>query len=337
MSRPLDLFVPSRTLNTTANQPWRSPDGNLVTKRGPSGHPARPSRKRRSVWGILRSLVVLTTIAAGGALLAFPKIRAAAAAAWPAATPAQTFMSPRVLVLVMGADRDYGSHGERVDSSGRSDTMMLADLDLDGGKAHLISIPRDTEAEIPGRGLHKINAAYAYGGSDLSRRTVEHLIGVKVDHVVAVNLDAFREAVDAIGGVDVTVDKPLQYTDHWANLQIDIPAGANHLDGEHAMQFVRFRHDAMADIGRVKRQQEFMRALRDAMRKPSAIAAWPGVVRAVASNTETDLTPAQMIALGRFAKSLPDGALTTETLPGAFHRSGWRPDKDAMKRLAARP
>jgi LCP family protein required for cell wall assembly len=275
-------------------------------------------------------------VATCGALLAFPDIRAAAAAAWPAATPAQTFGSPRVLLLVMGSDRDYGTNGQRIDAPGRSDTMMLADLDLDGGKAHLISIPRDTEAEIPGRGMHKINAAYAFGGVDLSRRTVENLIGAKVDHTVAVNLDAFRDAVDALGGVDVTVEKPLRYTDHWANLEINIPAGPNHLDGEHAMQFVRFRHDAMADIGRVKRQQDFMRALREAMQKPSAIAQWPGVVRAVASHTETDLTPAQMIALGRFAKSLPKGSLVTETLPGAFHRSGWRPDKVAMKRLAFR-
>ena len=337
MSRPLELFVPSRTLNATATPPWRTPQGDLSKKRRPTGRSIRPSRKRRSAWGILRTLGIVTMVATGGALLAFPKIRAAAAAAWPAATPAQIFGSPRVLVLVMGADRDYGLRGERVDSPGRSDTMMLADLNLEGRTAHLISIPRDTEAQIPGRGLHKINAAYAYGGADLSRRTVENLIGVKIDHTVAVNLDAFREAVDAMGGVDVIVDKPLKYTDHWANLQIDIPAGLNHLDGEHAMQFVRFRHDALADIGRVKRQQDFMRALREAMKKPSAIAAWPGVMRAVASHTETDLTPAQMIALGRFAKSLPEGALTTETLPGAFHRSGWRPDKEAMKHLALRP
>ena len=337
MSPPLDLFVPSRTLNTTASQPWRTPHGDLVTKRRPAGRLASPVRKRRSAWCIFRSLALFTMVTTGATLLAFPKIRAAAAAAWPAATPAQTFGSSRILVLVMGADRDYGTKGERVDSAGRSDTMILADLDLKGGKAHLISIPRDTEAEIPGRGPHKINAAYAYGGADLSRRTVENLIGVKVDHTVAVDLDAFREAVDAIGGVDVNVDKPLKYTDHWANLRIDIPAGPNHLDGEHAMQFVRFRHDAMADIGRVKRQQDFMRALRQAMKKPSAITAWPGVVQAVASHTETDLTPAQMIALGRFTKSLPEGALTTETLPGAFHRSGWRPDKEALKHLALRP
>jgi LCP family protein required for cell wall assembly len=281
--------------------------------------------------------VLTAAFVACAALMAFPQIRAAVAAVWPTAQPADAFGASHIRILVLGADKDYGPHGEKVASSGRSDTMMLADLDLKSNTAHLMSIPRDTEANVPDYGVRKINSAYSLGGPELSRRTVESLIGGPVDHMIAIDLDAFREAVDAVGGVDVTVDKPLKYTDHWAHLNIDIPAGPVHLDGEHAMEFVRFRHDAMADIGRVRRQQDFVRAFRDALKRPGAVGAWPGVVRAVTSHTHTDLTPAQMVALGRFAKGLPKGALSTETLPGTFHGVRWRPDKDALRRMAMRP
>jgi LCP family protein required for cell wall assembly len=337
MSRPLDLFVPSRTLCATAERPWRAPDGRLRASGRAGGPPPRPRRRRPSAWRLLRAVALIGTGCLGAALFAFPQIRAAAAAAWPGATAADAFGAQHVRILVLGADRDYGVHGERVAAGGRSDTLMLADIDLQANTAHLMSIPRDTEAEVPGHGIRKINSAYALGGPDLSRRAVENLVGSPVDHIVAVDLDAFRDAVDAVGGVDVTVEKPLQYTDKWAHLEIDLPAGPCHLDGEHAMQFVRFRHDAMADIGRVRRQQDFMRAFRTALKRPTAIAAWPGVVRAIASHTKTDLSPAQMVALGRFAKGLPEGALTTQTLPGTFHRSGWRPDRNALRRLALRP
>lgn len=331
MSRPLDLFVPSRTLNATSDRPWRSPGGDLIT----TASRPKPTAPRRGMAGrLLRSAVLL--VAAGVATLAlFPQVRAAASAAWPAASPADVFHAKNIRLLLLGADREYRANGQRLSTTGRSDTMMLADLDLAANTVHLTSIPRDSEVEVPGHGVRKINAAYSLGGLDLSRRTVERLVGGRVDHILAIDLDAFREAVDALGGVDVTVDKDLRYTDHWANLNIDIPAGLNHLDGEHAMQFVRFRHDAMADIGRVKRQQDFMRAVGAAMKRPSSVTAWPGVARAVASHTTTDLTLAQIVALGRFARGLPEGAITTQTLPGRFHRSGWKPDKDALKRIAA--
>jgi len=297
--------------------------------------PARRARRRGPLFGrLLRGGAVLATAALLGCLVAFPDVRQAAAAVLPGATPEQAFGRDQVRILLLGADMDYDEQGRRVKSSGRSDTLILANLDLVDRTAHLCSIPRDTEAEIPGHGERRINSAYAYGGADLARRSVEDLTGLEIDHTVVVNLEAFKEAVDALGGVDIEVEKPLRYTDNWAGLNIDIPAGRQRLDGERAMQFVRFRHDALADIGRARRQQAFMRALGEAMRRPSAVVAWPGVVRAVSRNTETDLTPAQMVALGRFAKDMDQ--MTTETLPGSFHGSRWRPDSDEVRRMAAR-
>lgn len=331
MSRSLELFVPSRTLSATEDSPARSAESAPRPRRRARN---AKSRRRRTLSRMLRIAAAVSVFGVLAALVAFPQIRAAAAAVWPTAKPSEAFGSSHIRILVLGADKDYGPHGERVASSGRSDTMMLADIDMKANTANLMSIPRDTEAAIPDHGVRKINAAYALGGAELSRRTVETLIGAHVDHMVAIDLDAFRDAVDAVGGVDVTVEKPLKYTDHWAHLNIDIPAGACHLDGEHAMQFVRFRHDAMADIGRVRRQQDFARAFRNALVRPGSVPSWPAVVRAVASHTNTDLTPAQMVALGRFAKGLPAGALTTQTLPGSFHGKRWRPNMEALQHMA---
>lgn len=361
MPRSLDFFVPCRPMDRSAraapapserpsvnaHHPWRTPTGSLIAeergpsvrrvpasgRRAPTPHPHRP-RKRLPVWRFWRILLVLMIAGAVAGMSAFPDVRHAAAAALPGMAPEQAFGRDRVRILLLGADLDYDEQGRRLKSGGRADTMILADMDLARNAVHLCSIPRDTEARIPGHGVRRINSAYARGGAALARQSVEDLTGLNIHHTVVVNLDAFKEAVDAIGGVDVDVEKPLRYTDKWGGLDIDIAAGPQRLDGEHAMQFVRFRHDAMADIGRARRQQAFLCAFGDAMRRPSSIVAWPGVVRAVSRHTETDLSPAQMVALGRFAKDME--GITTETLPGSFHRSGWRPDREGVRRMAER-
>jgi LCP family protein required for cell wall assembly len=285
----------------------------------------------------MRNVLALTALGVVAGSLMVPGVRTAAAAVLPGASPAEAFGESTVRILLLGADFDYTNTGRRLEKPGRSDTLVLANLDIANGKASLCSIPRDTEAEIPGHGVRKINAAYALGGTSLARETVGNLIGSPVDYVVAIDVDAFREAVDAVGGVDVEVEKHLKYDDNWAGLHIDIPAGLQHLDGSRAMQYVRFRHDAMADIGRTRRQQVFLKAFGRALRKPTAIVAWPGVVKAVASHTETNLSAAQMIALGRFARSLGPEDISSETLPGEFSGARWHPDRQALRRLASNP
>lgn len=299
--------------------------------------PNRPRRPRRGAGRLLRSLLVLTALGGVAGALMFPGVRTAAAAVLPGASPADAFGCNNIRVLLLGADCDYTATGRRLEKPGRSDTLVLASLDIANRKASLCSIPRDTEASVPGHGVRKINSAYALGGVGLARETVEDLIGSPVDYVVAINIDAFCEAVDAVGGVDVRVEKPLKYDDNWAGLHIDIPAGMQHLDGRRAMQYVRFRHDALADIGRTRRQQVFLKAFKEALQKPTAIVSWPGVVRAVASHTETNLSVAQMIALGRFARSLGPDDIRTETLPGEFSGARWHPDREALRRLASNP
>ena len=109
-------------------------------------------------------------------------------------------------IMLMGID-------ERKDDVGRSDTLMVLTLEKDS--ASLLTIPRDTRVKIHGRGYDKINAAYAYGGEKLAQKTVEDFLGVEIDHYVTINKARFAEVIDALGGVDVYVERDMIYEDPW--------------------------------------------------------------------------------------------------------------------------
>ena len=155
-----------------------------------------------------------------------------------------------VHVMILGVD-------QRADDVGRSDTLMVATLDKDSGKGALLSVPRDTRVAIEGHGYDKVNHAYAFGGHELSQKTVEQLLGVPMDHYIIINTSAFERIIDALGGVDIKVEKRMHYEDPWddhGGLVIDLYPGEQHMDGKKAIQYVRYR-DGEGDIGRIGRQQ----------------------------------------------------------------------------------
>ena len=112
----------------------------------------------------------------------------------------------KATIMIMGVD-------ERSDDVGRSDTLMVATIDPQKNEASLLSIPRDTRVAIPKNGYDKINAAYAYGGEKLTQRTVEDFLGIRMDHYVIINTHAFQKIIDAIGGIDIDVEKRMYYED----------------------------------------------------------------------------------------------------------------------------
>ncbi|WP_443045490.1 LCP family protein [Streptomyces sp. NBC_00259] len=150
-----------------------------------------------------------------------------------------------------------------------TDTIMLVHISADRERASIVSLPRDSYAEIPahtdmtsglkhGRHAVKLNAAYAEGGPALTVRTVEDLTKVKVDHYLEVDFTSFMKTVDAVGGVEICTARPMKDT----HSGLDLPAGTHRLDGGKALQYVRARHvDGAADLGRMQRQQRFMAAL----------------------------------------------------------------------------
>src|SRR3954469_23927263 len=135
---------------------------------------------------------------------------------------------------------------------------MIARCSADRQHAQLISIPRDSWVDIPGHGMNKINASYAFGGPSLLIQTVEQLTEVRIDHYVAIDFDGIAEVTDALGGVDVEVAESTQ------NGPYTFTAGVNHISGEQARWYLGQRYGlAGGDFDRVKRQQQYLRAVFD--------------------------------------------------------------------------
>lgn len=156
-------------------------------------------------------------------------------------------------ILVFGIDEE----GE----SKRADSIMLVSLDPSKNTISILSVPRDTYVEIPGRGMSKINHAHAYGGTALLKQTVSTFFDVPIHHVVKFSLKGIHDYVDEIGGVGIYIPKDMNYEDRNAGLTIALKKGYATLDGDKAVQFLRFRHDRAGDIGRIERQQQFFYAL----------------------------------------------------------------------------
>jgi len=150
------------------------------------------------------------------------------------------------------------------DASGaRTDTIMLLHIPS-SGKPTLVSLLRDSYVDIPGHGKNKINAAYAFGGAPLLVHTVEGATGLHVDHFMEVGFGGFANVVDAIGGVNICVDQPIDDPKAGINLQ----AGCQDLNGSQALGYVRTRATPSADLDRVVHQRQFLHALLSKVTSP---------------------------------------------------------------------
>ena len=149
---------------------------------------------------------------------------------------------------------------------GRTDTIMLLHIPR-SGQAQLVSIPRDSYVEVPGFGMDKINAAFAYGGPKLLTQTVEGNTGLHIDHYAEIGMGGLANVVDSVGGVDICVAEPIN--DPLAG--IDLQEGCQKLEGSDALGYVRTRATAMGDLDRVQRQREFFAALLDKITSPATL------------------------------------------------------------------
>jgi len=241
------------------------------------------------------------------------------------------FLDRPLNILVLGVDAEAEEDGF---DWPRSDTMLFIALRPETGKIGIFSIPRDSLVEIPDVGRERINIAYAHGGYALTRQVVEDVMGMPVHRFVIVDFDGFKELVDIVGGVEITVDKRMLYTDHSAGLHIDIQPGPQKLQGEDALGYVRYRQDRLGDITRVQRQQKFLSALAGKLRQKEMIFQFFPLLRIGRKYLETDLTFLELLALycstGRY--NLEED-LFTATLPGEFYQVYWRLNEREINRL----
>lgn len=250
-------------------------------------------------------------------------------------------LSRPINILLMGVDRvAEAQDNAELRFAGRSDTMLVVHFDPKSESASVLSIPRDTQVQIPTVGLAKINQANAAGGPALARDVVSQTLNqLPIDRYVRVSTEAFRELVDELGGVDVFVPKAMKYTDVTQNLHIDLQAGQQRLSGIQAEGFARFRLDSLGDIGRVQRQQILLRAIRAKLSDPTIITKLPGVIRVLQKYIDTNLSFEEMASLVQSGLKLNQQQIRMVLLPGRFGsaeenaQSFWLMNPDARDRV----
>ncbi len=228
-------------------------------------------------------------------------------------------------ILILGCDHDYDDRTQQpiLTTPGRSDSIMMAHLDFDAKTVKCLTIPRDTAVQIPGhRGLHKINAAHEFGDNDLTVQTIKERFGLDTDYYVTLDFESFQKVVNAIGGVEVMIHKPLNYDDNWGNLHVHLKPGYQKLDGYRAMGYVRIRHSD-SDIMRAERQHEFIEALRTKITNPTNFMKLPGVMDAVTNDLHFSptLNHDALLSIVKWVKDLPKESITLDTLPNFEGRS----------------
>ena len=213
-------------------------------------------------------------------------------------------------ILICGTD----------DDGYRTDTIIVAHLDEETHDVALMSVPRDTVVLTGNGGIMKINSVYAGGGADGMARLSKRLgamLGFELDGYVLVNLEAFRETVDLVDGVEFDVPQDMYYQDPTQNLHIDLKAGKQLLDGEKAMELVRFRKGyASQDIQRTKVQQEFLRALAKKVLSVSSLTKIKEFADVFSTYVTTDLTVGNMLYFAKALMQCDFDAMKTYTLEG---------------------
>ena len=206
----------------------------------------------------------------------------------------------------------------------RTDTIILVNIDPRTKSVNALSIPRDSKVYLPGdNGVNKINAAHAIGGIEMTKRTIEDTLGVHIDRYIMVHDSAVKEIVDAMDGLDIYVEKPMHYNDYSGNLHINFSKGDHHLDGQQAVEYLRFRHDALGDIGRTQRQQWLLRSLLNKLKQPATITKIPDIISVAKKYVKTDMSFYEMSQYAALAKHIDMDKIEIAMLPGAPNQKGY--------------
>lgn len=191
-------------------------------------------------------------------------------------------------VLVLGVDSVDGTH--------RSDTIFVLGINPAKNRVSMLSVPRDTRVLINGR-ARKINEILPRYGVEVLSSLIEDLLHIQISRYVEVGFQSFVNVIDILGGIDIDIEKAMNYDDNWGKVHIHFNVGKNHLDGRQALNYVRFRADAAADLGRIKRQQKFIKVLLEKVMTPGIVVKLPQIVSQVFKHIQTDFSLAEIIAL----------------------------------------
>ncbi|MBV8280886.1 MAG: LCP family protein, partial [Candidatus Eremiobacteraeota bacterium] len=228
----------------------------------------------------------------------------------------EIFGKQKLRVLVMGVDDNWTQTDQLYTTATRSDTMLAVEIDLASHQVGIVSIPRDLWVHIPKSGYGKINEAIADAGPQRAEKTVvDNLDFPPFDNYVVLKMNATKNLADAIGGLDVNVEKDMDYDDSWGHLHIHLKKGMQHLTGDQVVEYVRFRHDPEGDYGRMRRQRQVIGDLVKRMKDPLIFAKLPSLIGLVQDNVRTDLTYDKLFYLGLALRDETPAMVHTAQLP----------------------
>jgi LCP family protein required for cell wall assembly len=245
-------------------------------------------------------------------------------------SPQSEFHKDRVALLLLGIDYDYNAKDEEYSANARTDTIKAVALNLPtdaspSGSISILSVPRDTDVVMPNGHEDKINAAYGgYNGNTAaaahnSEKVIASFLGISgFDRYVTLRIDATKSLIDAIGGIDVVPDETMNYDDNWGHLHIHFTGGKKyHMNGEQAVSYSRFRHDACSDPCRIKRQDQVIKITiaklkNDRLNDLMHINALIDVLR---HNVYTDLSQQEMLSLAWAFQHVDLSKIDTQQVP----------------------
>jgi LCP family protein required for cell wall assembly len=229
----------------------------------------------------------------------------------------------RINILCMGIDENWTNSDLMYTGKARTDTLFMLSLDMDNKKANILSIPRDAYVPIAGKDYStKINAAYSIGGPKAAEETVAQVLGGAPDYYLVIKIDGTKKIVDALGGVDLNVEHELDYDDNWGHLHVHLKPGQQHLTGDEAVGFARYRHSNHGvvtpedgDVRRMYRQHVLVRAMVDKMKSIGSLLKPNYLIDTAVSCIETDLSRTQLFELGAIFHGIDQDQIITAQTP----------------------
>ncbi|MBH0164106.1 LCP family protein [Fictibacillus sp. 7GRE50] len=206
-----------------------------------------------------------------------------------------------ISIMLMGVD-------ERRNDKGRSDTIIIAAVNPNKESMLMFNIPRDTRTEIIGKGYEdKINHAYNVGGSQMALDTAENFLDISLDYYVKVNMESFKDIVDAVGGVEVNNPKSFEYQGNY------FPTGYQELNGTEALAYSRMRYqDTKGDLGRNDRQRQIITSIIDKGARVSSITKFDNILDILGNNVKTNITFEEMKNIQQNYKNARNNIESTE-------------------------
>jgi LCP family protein required for cell wall assembly len=216
--------------------------------------------------------------------------------------------SERINILLLGSDARTPEH------NGYTDSITILSIDKKTKEIFLLSIPRDTMVQIPGRGVGKINSAYAYGDINTTKTAVENFLNVRIDYYILVDFTSFKEMVDTLGGINMYVEPHISAV----RPELNGKTGMSRLTGSEALVVLRFRQDSESEGGRMKRHREAIKAITDEILKPSNLLKLPMILNQLRQNVKTDIPPVETTVIEKLIAGFDIGNAKIEVVPGNY-------------------